>query len=215
MQPGARQRLCLRRLTAGQQPDNGCVLPIVGHVNAAVPWWTAVRTEPPGDALPVGVAMPGGWVQGREAAATASGFRVWPDSFDVVVSLRSTPAGAPPAQPIFDPRNETDRSRVAAVQVVYSDGRIGASHHWPAVPVPYRTGTPVVTVSALYGQGDGAVEGRLHVWPLPPPGPLVFVIDWAAGGLAAARIEMDAGPLLAARERVVPVPAAGDHDRDA
>jgi hypothetical protein len=47
------------------------------------------------------------------------------------------------------------------------------------------------------------IDAQLHVWPLPPPGPLVFVIDWPVAEISAARIEVDAGRLLAARDRVV------------
>jgi hypothetical protein len=39
------------------------------------------------------------------------------------------------------------------------------------------------------------------VWPLPPPGPLVFACEWPAAGMALTRHEIDAQPILDAAGR--------------
>jgi hypothetical protein len=38
-------------------------------------------------------------------------------------------------------------------------------------------------------------------WPLPPPGPLAFVCEWPAAGIAVTRSEIDAQLVLDAADR--------------
>jgi hypothetical protein len=42
------------------------------------------------------------------------------------------------------------------------------------------------------GGGSGAFEWHDWLWPLPPPGPLVFVCAWPALALPETRTELDA-----------------------
>jgi hypothetical protein len=42
------------------------------------------------------------------------------------------------------------------------------------------------------------------VYGLPPPGPLAFVVEWPARGIAETRAEIDAGLVLEAASRAVP-----------
>jgi hypothetical protein len=54
------------------------------------------------------------------------------------------------------------------------------------------------------GGGGGDTWDMEHwVWPLPPPGPLAFVGEWPARGIAETRAEIDAGTLLEAAGRAV------------
>jgi hypothetical protein len=59
----------------------------------------------------------------------------------------------------------------------------------------------------LWSMGGGGVDGRWEqdfwVWPLPPTGPLAFVCEWLAAGIALSRAETDAQPLLDAAARAV------------
>jgi hypothetical protein len=43
------------------------------------------------------------------------------------------------------------------------------------------------------------------VWGLPPPGPLAFVVEWPARGIPETRAEIDAGLVLEAAARAVPI----------
>ncbi len=70
----------------------------------------------------------------------------------------------------------------------------------------------------LWSMGGGGGGGRWHqdfwVWPLPPAGPLAFVCEWPAAGIALTRTEVDAQVLLdaAARAReLFPDRASSDH----
>jgi hypothetical protein len=51
------------------------------------------------------------------------------------------------------------------------------------------------------GGGGGSWHQSHWVWPLPPPGPLAFVCEWPAAGIALTRHEVDAQPILDAAAR--------------
>jgi hypothetical protein len=67
------------------------------------------------------------------------------------------------------------------------------------------------------GGGGGRWHQSLWVWPLPPPGRLLFVCEWPAAGIPLTRFEIDAHLVIdaAARAQVVfpddhlPEPPAG------
>jgi hypothetical protein len=44
---------------------------------------------------------------------------------------------------------------------------------------------------------------RPDAWPLPPPGPVGFICQWPAQGIAESRVEIDARLILAAAARAV------------
>ena len=51
------------------------------------------------------------------------------------------------------------------------------------------------------GGGDDRWELDFWLWPLPPPGPLAFVVEWPAEGIELSRQEVDAAPILEASRR--------------
>jgi hypothetical protein len=57
----------------------------------------------------------------------------------------------------------------------------------------------------LWGMGGGGGGGRWHqgfwMWPLPPIGPLSFVCEWPAAGIALTHVEVDSQPLRDAAGR--------------
>ena len=48
-------------------------------------------------------------------------------------------------------------------------------------------------------------EVDVWVWGLPPPGPLAFVCEWPARDIPESRVEIDAGLVLEAADRAVPI----------
>jgi hypothetical protein len=50
-----------------------------------------------------------------------------------------------------------------------------------------------------------AWEADVWVWGLPPPGPLAFVCEWPARNIPETRVEIDAGLVLEAASRAVPI----------
>jgi hypothetical protein len=62
------------------------------------------------------------------------------------------------------------------------------------------------------GGGGGGDDGyRLYhwLWGLPPPGPLDLVCEWPARQIPESQTEIDAGLILEAAGRAVPVWPAG------
>jgi hypothetical protein len=63
--------------------------------------------------------------------------------------------------------------------------------------------TPTVPLLMPHGGGGGARSWNMNMWlwPLPPPGPLAFVCEWQAEGVALTRREIDAQVILDAAGR--------------
>ena len=59
---------------------------------------------------------------------------------------------------------------------------------------------PVLTPGGGSGS-DNFWESSFWLWPLPPPGPLAFVVEWPAEGIALTRHEVDAEPIVEASGR--------------
>jgi hypothetical protein len=60
------------------------------------------------------------------------------------------------------------------------------------------------------GGGDRRYDMRYWIWPLPPPGPVTFVCEWPALGIAESRAEVDGRAILdAAARSVAPWPSTG------
>jgi hypothetical protein len=51
------------------------------------------------------------------------------------------------------------------------------------------------------GGGDRRFDMRFWLWPLPPPGPLAFVVEWPAEGVELTRRAIDVAELLEAATR--------------
>ncbi|MQY07122.1 hypothetical protein [Actinomadura macrotermitis] len=68
---------------------------------------------------------------------------------------------------------------------------------------------PVLTEHGGGGCGGGGrtLEGSnaYWLWPLPPEGPLQFVVEWPAAGIEETSLELDATALVAAAADVVPL----------
>ena len=47
------------------------------------------------------------------------------------------------------------------------------------------------------------MDGRVGVWPLPPPGPVSFVCELPARGIPESRVEVDAQLILDAAGRAI------------
>ena len=54
---------------------------------------------------------------------------------------------------------------------------------------------PAVLMQRGGSGGDRRYDVRFWLWPLPPAGPLAFVVEWPAQGIELARHEVDTAPL--------------------
>jgi hypothetical protein len=68
-------------------------------------------------------------------------------------------------------------------------------------PGPRRPMPPRLIPRGGGGGGQHSYQQGYWLWPLPPPGPLAFVCEWRAAGIALTRVEIDAAPIIAAAAR--------------
>ncbi|MCO8277284.1 hypothetical protein M1L60_42580 [Actinoplanes sp. TRM 88003] len=90
------------------------------------------------------------------------------------------------------------------VGVQFADGGVATNLGFPALPPDAEPAAPLLLQNGG-GGGGRRYDMGFWVWPLPPPGPVTFVCEWPAYGIAETRIDMDAGPILDAAERAVPL----------
>jgi hypothetical protein len=93
--------------------------------------------------------------------------------------------------------------------IQFSDGRkatnTGALHHLDEPP----TGPVMHPGGGSGGGGDWRQDN--WVWPLPPPGPLLFVCEWPAMEIAVSTAEIDAQLVIDAASRAQALfPGAGE-----
>jgi hypothetical protein len=108
-------------------------------------------------------------------------------------------------------RARTDQSEDHIGQRLFGRPRVGPRQL--LVGVQFADGRRTSSANPFFGDEtpDGPVlmhqGGRsshrafdfgLWLWPLPPPGPLVFVCRWQEQGIEETRFEVDAGAILAA-----------------
>jgi hypothetical protein len=87
--------------------------------------------------------------------------------------------------------------------VQFSDGSKGTTYGHPGRPGG-SAGAPAGPVLSQRGGsgGDRTYDLEMWVWPLPPPGPLAFVVEWPAESIPLTRNEVAAQDVLAAASRV-------------
>jgi hypothetical protein len=90
--------------------------------------------------------------------------------------------------------------------VGFADGRKATNleqrHGLDEGPAP---DPPVLRLVRWEGYDRLAWEVDVWVWGLPAPGPLAFVCEWPARGIPESRVEIDAGLVLEAAARAVPI----------
>jgi hypothetical protein len=178
--------------------------------------------EPEPAPMPPWVSAPGGMLPGvvalelviartQQVAVCVTRLGAYPTGFEF--DLRTI---TPPSQRdleldplLFGPHRHRLR-RAAGEQVLpddmlrfgvqFSDGgratNTGGGFHHPG---DEPTG-PVMN-SGGGGGGGGDWHQENWVWPLPPPGPLLFVCEWPAVGIAVTRAEIDAQLVIDAASR--------------
>ena len=90
--------------------------------------------------------------------------------------------------------------------VGFADGRKATNLHqrwnFDEGPAP---DPPTLRLVRWEGYDRLAWEVDVWVWGLPPAGPLAFVCEWPARGIPESRVEIDAGLVLEAAGRAVPI----------
>lgn len=123
--------------------------------------------------------------------------------FTTVVARRQAP------DDIADPFGWDSRHGVTPVPppeilrlgIVFSDGEVASN----LLDRPRGDGTPrgpVLRSLSGYG-GRGRSERRWWLWPLPPAGPVRFVVEWPAERVTETSAEVDGDQILAAAAKAL------------
>ena len=139
---------------------------------------------------------------------------VYPEGLELdVVVLRRRAAGRPKVpMAMHDLHMHVGQQPDALLRfgIQFADGR-KATNVGVSIPPGGRGGTLRVGVRVggdeppfpvLFPRGGGGnglrYTQRFWLWPLPPPGSLVFACEWPAEDVGLSRAEIDAGPILEA-----------------
>ena len=147
----------------------------------------------------------GGWIPWQVVLAATSDvyvalncFAAFPTglSFDMVARIR----------PGARPRERTNTFMLLGMdagfrfEVAFSDGRKAEAHPMAILEMPSATRPDTPLLSAV-GPGGGDVrQSRMSfwLWPLPPPGPITWVLSWEEQGVPEQRITLDASEIVSA-----------------
>jgi hypothetical protein len=119
-------------------------------------------------------------------------------TFSIVRRARPRPYGD--AFPPFHPRGGQPGALRFGIQFADGAKATASPVAWPRNPGETPSG-PLLIVRGS-GGGGRSWNSNIWVWPLPPSGPLAFVCDWQAEGIALTRREIDAKAILDAAAQV-------------
>lgn len=124
-------------------------------------------------------------------------------SFELDARIRRRPVFGEATWDDMWPPSGAERDDGPRFGVQFSDGRkvTTLDPHPFALPDPHaEPAGPTLTSQGSGGDGLSSTI-RYWLWPLPPPGPLAFVCEWRARGVALTRVEIDAGAVIEAAGR--------------
>jgi hypothetical protein len=159
---------------------------------------------PPENVLPAAFPLALQLARTDTVAITAQGGLAYPNGFAFrVVLLRRTA----PESEFASPFHHWHRTRGELTEemlrfgVQFSDGTkatvFDAHGHFGAENDP----TGPVLMQRGGGGGSRSWDFGFWVWPLPPDGPLAFVVEWPSEGIELRRAEIDASVVRAAAEQ--------------
>jgi hypothetical protein len=82
--------------------------------------------------------------------------------------------------------------------VQFADGRKATTTGGRAVPAEGDPPRGPLLFPSDGGGGGDRWDQSFWLWPLPPPGPVSFVVEWPSEGIEVTRHEVDAEPILEA-----------------
>jgi hypothetical protein len=145
-------------------------------------------------------------VRTEQAAVAIGGVHAYPNGFEFTVHarLRREEEPGPRAGGLFGRPGRGMRTADEGLRlgVMYADGRRAAAPGGHPLPDDAEAGRLVLFENG--GGGSGRTwDGNFWVHPLPPDGPVTFVVSWMEHGVAEARAELDGAAIGAAARRAV------------
>jgi hypothetical protein len=170
--------------------------------------------QPPPDVVPGVVPVELILARTPQRAIGLTGIRAYPNGFGCTLHLRLREVipGEQSLVGIFgmfgdevDPAGEF-ADYYLRFGVGFADGRKATNleRRWDLEDGP-PPDPPALRLTRWEGYDRLSQEVDVWVWGLPPPGPLAFVCEWPARGIPESRVEIDAGLVLEAAARAVPI----------
>lgn len=146
-------------------------------------------------------------VRGDEMAVAVSSVHAYSNGFEFTVHARLRHEqfvwGKSPLNSFADPRTRQEPERALRLGVLYADGRRARSSSYRPIPADDGDGEHLVLSEVGTGGTERQWDGRFWVHPLPPGGPVTFVVSWLLYGVAEGRAELDSSVILEAVGRAV------------
>lgn len=159
-----------------------------------------VWAEPPHGVLPSVSTQRAVLANTEDVLVAADRFLVYPNGvvFTLTMMRREEPDERdhhPPWEMFGRRRSKELPDEMIRLGILFSDGS-----KWTNVTDRHPFGEEDVEGPVVMGRGGGG-GGRVWemgywVWPLPPPGPLTFVVSWPAEGVAEHRVQVDADEFI-------------------
>ncbi|MEV6620920.1 hypothetical protein AB0M83_04705 [Amycolatopsis sp. NPDC051106] len=160
-------------------------------------------TPPAGDFLPAVVPIEDRLVRSDHACVAIESAAVWPAgiTLTVVVLLREDLAvGESLPQVMRHPAHQEEVGETGLLfGVAFSDGT--AATNVDRLEHDRRLTSGPTLDPGVTQAGKRSLRQQVHLRPLPPEGPLTFVVRWLDRGIEEATLQVDSGPLLSAAER--------------
>jgi hypothetical protein len=131
----------------------------------------------------------------------------YPNGFEFTVNARLRHNqfvwGKSPIDPLADPRTGQRPELALRLGILYADGHGARTSSHRPIPVDEADGDDLVLREVGTGGTDRQWDGRFWAHPLPPAGPVTFVVSWLLYEVAEARAELDSSVIHEAAERAV------------
>ena len=170
------------------------------------PAWQRPETVIPGS-VPGDIVL----VRTEQVAVAIGSVRAYPNGFEFTVHVRLRGTGAADGPGMTHPfewhrygRGDAAPEDVLRLGVLYADGRRTATT--AAHPLRLDDAGDAERLVLTHGGGGGSEYGwdqDIWVHPLPPAGPVTFVVSWLEHGVTEARAELDGAAIREAATRAV------------
>ena len=139
-----------------------------------------------------------------QVAVAVTGLSAFSAGIEIFLTVRIRPSSGHPGEHLpGGPRDLAASQRSFRFGLQFSDGgRAAGSPGGGRTDHDSEPGGPVLYPFAG-GGGPHSFVSRWWMWPLPPAGPLEFVCEWPAFGIAESRAGIDAQLVLEAARRSV------------
>jgi len=138
-----------------------------------------------------------------QVAVAVTGLSAYSAGIEIFLTARIRPGAGQPGGHLPGPRDPAASRHSFRFGLQFAGG--GKAAGSPAAGRPASDSEPAGPVLYLFAGGGGprSFISRWWAWPLPPEGPLEFVCEWPAFGVAESRAGVDAQLILGAARRSV------------